>query len=300
MGIRFGLKLLLLFVVVRGCPMNACAQDNILKSKLEHYIQSCRAEIGVAVIMDAHDTICVNNASPYPMNSVLKLYQALAVADVLQKRGVALDSCILIEREELYSGTYSPLRDKYLSGKVSLSIAELLKYSLQQSDNIACDILFDRIVGLEETDKYIRTLGVEDFAIRANERDMFENHEASSKNWNYPLAAATLIYKLFTEPLYKPIYQKFLIETLVGCQTGKERLAEPFLQTNAVIGHKTGTGFTSLNGLPQGINDVGFVRLPTGRYYAIAVFIKSSQKNMVETEQMIADISEIVYQHIIL
>ena len=57
---------------------------------------------------------------------------------------------------------------------------------------------------------------------------MFENHEASSKNWNYPLAAATLIYKLFTEPLYKPIYQKFLIETLVGCQTGKERLAEPF------------------------------------------------------------------------
>ena len=72
--------------------MNACAQDNILKSKLEHYIQSCRAEIGVAVIMDAHDTICVNNASPYPMNSVLKLYQALAVADVLQKRGVALDS----------------------------------------------------------------------------------------------------------------------------------------------------------------------------------------------------------------
>ena len=72
------------------------------------------------------------------------------------------------------------------------------------------------------------------------------------------------------------------------------------MQTNAVIGHKTGTGFTSLNGLPQGINDVGFVRLPTGRYYAIAVFIKSSQKNMVETEQIIADISEIVYQHIIL
>lgn len=279
--------------------MNVYAKDNTLKSKLEHYIQSCHAEIGVAVIMDVHDTICVNNASPYPMNSVLKLYQALAVADVLQKRGIALDSCILIEPKDLYPGTYSPLRDKYPSGKVSLSIAELLVYSLQPSDNIACDILFDRIVGLEETDRYIRTLGVEDFAIRVNERDMFENHEVSRKNWNYPLAAATLIYKLFTESLYKPIDQKFLIETLVGCQTGEGRLAKPFLQTNVVIGHKTGTGFVSSNGLPQGINDVGFVKLPTGRYYAIAVFIKSSQKNMVETEQMIADISEMVYQYVL-
>ena len=48
------------------------------------------------------------------------------------------------------------------------------------------------------------------------------------------------------------------------------------------------------DGFPQGINDVGFVKLPDGRHYAIAVFIESSCCDMDGTERMIADISSIV------
>lgn len=299
MKIIYCLKLFLVFLSVNVSPMLLYADGNALKAKLEHYVQSCHAEIGIAVITDVHDTVCLNNTCHYPMNSVFKLYQALAVADVLQKHEIALDSCIFIEHKELHAETYSPLRDRYPVGDFSLSIAELLKYSLQQSDNNACDILFDHIIGVEETDKYIRTLGVENFSIRVNERDMFQNHETANKNWTYPLVAASLIYKLFTESLYKPVYQNFLTEVLMECRTGEGRLAKPLLSTEAIIGHKTGTGFMSSSGLPQGINDVGFVSLPSGRHYSIAVFIKSSQHDMRETEQMIADISEIVYQYIL-
>ncbi len=276
----------------------ANAQEKSLKPELERYIRSCPAEIGVAVITDTKDTICINNEYPYPMNSVMKLYQAMAVAAALQECSISPDSLLCVKRTELHPKTYSPMRDTYPSGDIQLSIADLLKFSLQQSDNNACDILFRHITGIQATEKYIRSLGIKNFAIRANERDMYENHAMSSENWNHPLSAALLIYKLFTQQLYEPIYQNFLTETLMSCTTGQNRLAKPLLPQGAVIGHKTGTGFSSPTGLPQGINDVGFVRLPDKRHYAIAVFIKSSSCGMAATEQIIADISEIVYKHI--
>lgn len=272
----------------------ANAQNKRLQTELERYVLSCPAEIGVAVVTDTQDTVCVNNEIPYPMNSVVKLYQAMAVNDFLQRHGISPDSVLSIKRTELHPGMYSPMRDAYPSGDIRISIAGLLKYSLQQSDNNACDILFRYIAGPETTEKYIRSLGITDFGIRVTEQDMFENHTVSSENWNYPLSAALLIHKLFTQQLYEPVYQHLLTETLISCNTGQNRLPRPLLSQGAVIGHKTGTGFSSPTGLPQGINDVGFVRLPDGRYYAIAVFIKSSPLDMDATEKIIADISEIV------
>ncbi len=286
------------FIVAVTVFSGASAQEKQLKLALERYIRSCSAEIGVAVVTDRKDTICVNNEYPYLMNSVMKLYQAMAVAAVLQAQKISTDSLLCIQESELHPRTYSPMREAHPSGNFQIPIAGLLKYSLQQSDNNACDILFHHIIGIEATERYIQGLGIKNFAIRVNERDMYENHATSSENWNHPLSAALLINKLFTQQLYEPVYQNLLTETLISCTTGQNRLTKQLFPQRAVIGHKTGTGFSSPMGLPQGINDVGFVRLPNGRQYAIAVFIKSSPYDMQATEQMIADISEIVYIHI--
>lgn len=290
----------ILYGIVAAClPFSGVhAQTQRLKTELERYIRSCPAEIGVAVVTDAGDTVCINNDHPYPMNSVMKLYQAMAVTAALQAQDISPDSMLLIKREELHPRIYSPMRKAYPSGAIRIAITGLLKYSLQQSDNNACDLLFRHVVGIPATEEYIRNLGIKNFAIRVNERDMYDNPATSSGNWNHPLSAALLIDKLFTQPLYEPVYQNFLTETLISCATGQNRLAKPLLPQGVVIGHKTGTGFPSPTGLPQGINDVGFVRLPDGRHYAIAVFVKSSAYDMQATEEMIASISEIVYRHI--
>ncbi len=274
-------------------------QAQSLQADLEAYVRSCKAEIGVAVITDRGDTVCVNNERPYPMNSVLKLYQAVAVADALQRQGLPLDTVIVIGRGDLHPETYSPMRDERTSDTMRISVAELLRYALQQSDNNACDVLFERIVGLRDAEACVRALGVDHFAIRATEKDMFEDHGKTQDNWNRPLSAAVLIDRLFTRRLYAPVYQEFLKETLVACRTGQNRLAKPLTGRGVVIGHKTGAGFTTPDGYPSGINDVGFVRLPDGRHYAIAVFVRSSQCDRTATEQMIADVSERVYKYVV-
>ena len=41
-----------------------------------------------------------------------------------------------------------------------MSIADLLKYTLQQSDNNACDILFNYQGGPDAVNKYLHSLGI--------------------------------------------------------------------------------------------------------------------------------------------
>lgn len=285
-------------VAVVMLPATSHAQGGGLEAAFDKYVRTHEAEIGIAVITDCRDTVCVNNDRRYPMNSVMKLYQAMAVADAMQRRGHRLDSVITVKRDEMVEDTYSPMRDYYPSGDIRISVGDLLKYSLQQSDNNACDILFRHIVSVAETENYIRSLGIDGFAIAADEADMHADTSRVGDNWNRPLTAALLINRLFTEQLYDDEYWRFLLETLNGCTTGENRLAKPFLATNVAIGHKTGTGFPSADGHPQGINDVGFVRLPDGRCYSVAVFVESSRYDMAETERMIAEISEIVWRYV--
>ncbi len=80
-----------------------------------------------------------------------------------------------------------------------------------------------------------------------------------------------------------------------NCETGTNRLVKPLLPTNAVIGHKTGTGFTLPDGRLMAVNDVGYVHTPDGHRYTIAVFIGNSGYEVAETEDLIAKISDIVY-----
>ena len=83
----------------------------------------------------------------------MKYHQALAVAHYLDKHHLPLSTSVFIRKEDLRPDTYSPLRDRYPEGNISLPISELLTYTLQLSDNNACDILFDYIGGTEETEK---------------------------------------------------------------------------------------------------------------------------------------------------
>lgn len=268
---------------------------SLLRNELETYIYSCPADIGVCVIRNNQDTIKVNNHQAYPMNSVMKLYQAAALMEYLQEQKVSLDSLIMIDALELHPNTYSPLRDSIGIRNCFMSIAQLIEFSLRYSDNNACDILFNHILGIDATARHIHNMGIKDFAICVDENTMHQNPTRVIENWNYPSAAAELINRIFTADLFSYKYQSFIQQTLHSCSTGENRLAKPLLGTKAVIGHKTGTGFNDEHNKPQGINDVGFVKLPNGEHYSIAVFVKSSQLDIDATEQMIAAISNIVF-----
>lgn len=69
-----------------------------LKTEIRHIIKDKKATIGVALILDGEDTLAVNNAEKYPMMSVYKFHQALAVCDYLQKRHIPLSTSLYLDK----------------------------------------------------------------------------------------------------------------------------------------------------------------------------------------------------------
>lgn len=104
-------------------------------------------------------------------------------------------------------------------------------------------------------------------------------------NWTSPLDAAKLLDLFVSRPLFTEPHQTFIKQTMIECETGKDRLAQPLEATDAIIGHKTGTGDLNARWQLIGTNDIGFVFLPDEERYTIAVFAKDSEESRKQLRQ---------------
>lgn len=77
-------------------PLSAQFSSNGLEAQIRDYLRTKRAQVGVAVIINGKDTVSVNNEARYPLMSVFKFHQALAVADCLQRKSLPLTVTIHI------------------------------------------------------------------------------------------------------------------------------------------------------------------------------------------------------------
>ena len=146
--------------------------------------------------------------------------------------------------------------------------------------------------------RYIRSLGLRQTVITATEAEMHASEKACYANRTSPLDAARLLERFETRMLFSHDVQSLIRRLMITCQTGMDRLPLPLMETKAVIGHKTGTSDLNSRQRWTGTNDIGFVRLPSGQRYVIAVFVKDSAEAPVTNARIIADISRTVFEHV--
>lgn len=256
-------------------------------------------EIGVAVIINNADTIVVNDKRIYPLMSVFKVHQALAICEDFDREGISLDTLMTLKRDELDQHTWSPMLKEHTEPEISLTVKELLRYTLTQSDNNASNYMFKELVNTAQTDSFIATIVPrQSFQIAYTEEEMSADHRKAYDNCTSPLGAAILINRLYTEGIVSPDKQSFITKTLEECTTGKDRIAAPLLdRVGVTVGHKTGSGYKE-NGVLVAHNDVAYVRLPTGTSYTLAVFVKDFKGDEKQAAKVIARISGTVYNYI--
>lgn len=266
-----------------------------LAQTLEQFTADKDAGIGIAVLIDGKDTVSINGDSHFPMLSVYKFPQALAVTDYCLKNNISFADSIHIDAEEIKENTWSPMRDKYTVTALTLPISELIQYSVEQSDNNACDILFRMIGGPEYVDEFLKAAGISNIAIVSTEEEMHRDTDLCHKNSSTPVGMAVLLDKFDMELRGKSKEYSDIASMMENCKTGTDRILAPLIDSGAKIGHKTGTGDVNPQGRIIGINDVAYVHLPNGRRYALAVFIADSPYDMATTSEIIAGISKIVF-----
>lgn len=262
--------------------------------RLDQLLDGKDARIGMALLTPEGRSI-VRNDTLLPMMSVFKFPVALAALDRAEKRGTPLTHPVMVSPEWLDTGTYSPMRDSLPAEGGTVTLGALLRYAVVLSDNIACDLLLDFADGPAAVEAYVRALGIDGIRIRATEREMHLSTENQRFNTARPSAICDLFARFLRGGLLCAANDAFLRQQLMQAATGPDKL-KAGLPANTVLGHKTGSSDRTAQGLRIADNDAGYVVLPDGRTYCIAVFVTSSSEDDQTNAAIIANISSLAYE----
>lgn len=277
--------------------MQLYAQNDALREQIESITAKSNARTGVALYDPAkRDTVALNGTSQFPMHSVMKFPIALAVLSEIDKGNLSLKQRVTITSEDLEPDTWSPIKAAYPDGTV-LTIEQILKYTVADSDNIGCDILLRLIGGTMSVQKFLDTHGFTGISIGATEQEMHDDPDKQYLNSSSPGAMNKLLSAAYTNTgaLLSRESHEWIWKILQEATTGGTRI-KGLLPKTAIVAHKTGTsGIT--DGVIAAVNDVGVLILPDGNVLYLSVFVADSRETPAETEKIIAEIAKAVWDH---
>ncbi len=288
----FSFSVLFLFTI-------AYAQNNVLRLQIDSLAMLKNADIGAAIYhFEKNDSVTWNGHKHYPMQSVFKFHLALAVFQKIDKGKLSIDQKIFITKKDLLPNTWSPLRNKYPDGNVALPLSDLLHYTVSQSDNNGCDILFRLIGGTETAESFIKDKGIRDISIKATEEEMHKAWDIQFTNWTTPYAAVQLLEKFYRGNILSQNSRDSLWKIMIETSTGPKKIKGQ-LPVGTIVGHKTGSSGTNQKGITAAENDIGIVTLPNGEHFAIAVFVSQSKESQETNEKIIADITKLAWDYFV-
>ncbi len=286
---------LFLIVLTKGYSQ----EIEILRQKIDSIINTKNAIVGVAINgIKTNDTLSINGARHFPMQSVFKFPIALTILSEVDKGNLSLSQKIDIKKSELLPGLWSPIREKYPEG-TTLTIAEIIEYTVALSDNVGCDVLLKLLGEPQAVENYFSSLGFKDFAVKINEETMQNNWDLQFLNWTTPIEANKILSTFYENQnglLSKESYD-FIWNIMKETKTGKKRLRGQ-LPEETIVAHKTGwSGKNKETGITAAVNNIGIVFMPNGEYFIISVFVTESKEETETNEKIISDISKVTWDY---
>ncbi|MEO0572142.1 MAG: class A beta-lactamase, subclass A2 [Bacteroidota bacterium] len=287
-------------VILMMLPSKGYSQEiEKLRQKIDSILNTKKAIVGVAINgAKFNDTVSINGQRHYPMQSVFKFPIALTILSEVDKGNLSLDQKIEIKKNQLLPGLWSPIRKKYPEG-TTLTIAEIIEYTVALSDNVGCDALLRLLGKPQAVENYFTSIGFKDFAVRINEETMQNNWDLQFLNWTTPKEANKILVTFYENKngLLSKESHDFIWDIMKGTKTGKNRLREQ-LPKGTIVAHKTGwSGKHKETGITAAVNDIGIVLLPNGKYFTISVFVTESKEDFKTNEKIISHISKAAWDH---
>jgi beta-lactamase class A len=183
---------------------------------------------------------------------------------------------------------YSPIRDAHPDGGVSLSIAELARAAIVDSDGGASDLLL-KILGKDEVMQYLHAIRISEVTVATSEAEMANADDVQYRNWATPEGSVGLLRALHEGRGISAQNRRLLLEWMSASIPGAHRI-KGLLPEGTPVAHKTGSSGSS-HGLARATNDIGLVTLPDGSHLAIAVFVSDSRASEEVREGAIAGIA---------
>ncbi len=288
--------------------------------KVEKVSQGLAGRIGVAAQeIGSGVSVTINGDETFVMASTFKVATAVTVLGLVDKGQLKLSDLIDVSLEMMVAGP-NPLVMNFVHPGIKLSVANLIEPMITESDNTAADVCLKLAGGPEAVTKMLRSIGitdqrldrycteilrdfyglpdkayasvvaeatVKDPTLVAKTPDRNIEFEKDPRDQSTPKAMLELLLAIDSGEVLSEKSREFLLATMSRTRTGTGRL-KGLLPKGTPVAHKTGT----IGGVA---NNVGFVTLPDGRRFAIAVFTKSSTTPEADRDRAIAEISRALY-----
>jgi beta-lactamase class A len=264
--------------------------ENELYNQIEQISNTAQGQVGVtATVLETGETVTLNGDQQFPMQSVYKFPIGMAVLAHVDQGKLELEQRVRVEPSDFVSDLqHSPIRDANPQG-VELSVAELLRYTVLESDGTACDVLLRLIGGPEVVTQYLRDLGINDMIVANTEKEIGQDIAVQYRNYATPDAAVALLRVLHEGRGLSASSQALLLQLMTETPTGLQRI-KGLLPEGTIVAHKTGSSRT-VDGVTAATNDVGLVTLPNGKHLAVAVFVSDSRADDATREAVIARVA---------
>ena len=267
------------------------------------------------------DVIAFNGDETFVMASTYKVAIAAAVLDRVDKGELSLDQMVDVTPDMMMIGD-AALSDTFVHPGLQLSVANLIEIMITESDNTATDISMGLAGGPAAVTEYLRRLGIADFRVDRTTGEIIGefyglsepatmkvameafvtrpelmtimgdrnlDFEADPRDQSTPLAMLQLLLAIDSGAATSAESRDFLIDVMSRTRTGAGRL-KGLLPKGTPVANKTGT----IGGVA---NDVGYITLPDGRRFAIAVFTKSSETSEADRDRAIAEVARSLFDY---
>ncbi|MBI3402430.1 MAG: class A beta-lactamase [Acidobacteria bacterium] len=264
-----------------------------------------------AMLVETGERASLRGDERFPMQSVFKLPVALHVLHEADAGRVQLSREITLTKADLRgAGGIDPIAARWPDG-VTLSVEELLRRMVSNSDNTAVDALMAASGGPAAVTHRLIDLGIRAIRVDRGERELgldlsgptpakqraaFARYAHDLRDTAAPDAAVDLLAKIArNEDQLTPASHDRLLKWMIETETPASRVKGQ-LPAGTVVAHKTGTG-PDVAGINSVTNDIGLITLPNGRHVAVAVFVATSSKPLAVREATIAQIARAAYDY---
>lgn len=211
--------------------------------------------------------------------STFKMYLAAATLLRVQAGQERLDRAIPVTQADMIS--HAPVTEPAVGS--TLTIEQLMKGTVEVSDNPAANILIREMGGLEALRAFYRGIGDDSTRVDRLEPEM--NRQDGDKDTITPDQSVRNIQRLLVAadtPL-SPASKTLLMRWLVDTPTGQGRI-KAGVPAGWTVAHKTGTGGYGP------VNDIGLILPPNAAPIAIALYFHATKDSTdAQREAVIAD-----------
>lgn len=270
--------------------------SNQFTNTTKNIAKQVNEKVGVyTALIETGESVNLNGVQHFPMQSVYKFPIAMAVLHEVDNGKLKINQLVDVSKSDYIPAGHSPLKDQFPKG-TKISIKDLIKYSVSESDGSASDVLCRLVGGIKNANNYIHGIGIKEIQIVLTEQIQVTHDAEQYQNWSTPEAMGHLFEIFYKKSVLKPASKALLLKDLTESTPGPKRI-KGLLPKGTKVAHKTGTSGTRTNGITAATNDAGIITLPDGRHLVVVVYIADCADSEQKRETAIARIAKVAYDH---